>query len=61
MVAKFRHDPLKCDNCGEELLLWKIWSPTHGVIYYFPDDSPDCSEGKPSLQQPVFVQLSFSF
>jgi len=61
LLAKFGFDPLKCDICGEELLLWKIWSATHGVIYYFPDDSPDWSEPKPSPKQPVTVQLSFGF
>lgn len=61
LLAKFGVDPLKCDICGEELLLWKIWSATNGVIYYFPDDSPDWSEPKPSPKQPVTVQLSFGF
>ena len=61
LLAKFGFDPLKCDNCAEELLLWKIWSAIHGVIYYFPDDSPDWSEPKPSPKQPITVQLSFGF
>ena len=60
-MNKFGKDPLKCDICGEELLLWKIWSSTHGIIYYFPDDALDSSEPKPSPKQPVFVQLSLSF
>jgi Putative transposase len=61
MMAKFGHDPLKCDNCGDELLLWKIWSSTHGTIFYFPDDSPDWVEPNPLPKQPESVQLSFSF
>ena len=61
IMNKFGKDPLKCDICGEELLLWKIWSSTHGIIYYFPDDALDSSEPKPSPKQPVFVQLSLSF
>lgn len=61
ILAKFGKDPLKCDICGEELLLWKIWSASHGLIYYFPDDSSDCSEPNLSPKLPVTAQLSFSF
>lgn len=59
--AKFGRDPMKCDNCGEELLLWKIWSPTHGLIYYLPDDAPDWVEPLLSPKLLVTVQLSFCF
>jgi hypothetical protein len=26
-------DPFKCPNCGEEMILWKIWVPEYGIIY----------------------------
>ncbi|MBL8195328.1 MAG: hypothetical protein JNM06_16155 [Blastocatellia bacterium] len=61
MMAKFGSDPLKYDNCREELLLWKIWSSTHNTIFYFPDDSPDWVEPNQLSKQPESVQLSFSF
>ena len=26
-------DPLICENCGDEMILWKIHVPGYGVIY----------------------------
>jgi len=26
-------DPFICSRCGGELMLWKIWHPSYGVIY----------------------------
>ena len=26
-------DPFVCSRCGGELMLWKIWHPSYGVIY----------------------------
>jgi hypothetical protein len=26
-------DPFICSRCGGELILWKIWHPSYGVIY----------------------------
>jgi len=26
-------DPFVCSRCGGELILWKIWHPSYGVIY----------------------------
>jgi len=26
-------DPLKCPNCGAEMVMWKIWHPKYGLIY----------------------------
>ncbi|MBI3950348.1 MAG: transposase zinc-binding domain-containing protein [Acidobacteria bacterium] len=37
-----------CPRCGEEMILWKVWTPTHGVVYYLPDDAPDWVEEKAS-------------
>lgn len=30
---KWRNDPRKCEYCGSELELWKIWSKKYGLIY----------------------------
>ncbi|MBI3949203.1 MAG: hypothetical protein HY314_01930 [Acidobacteria bacterium] len=51
------------------MILWKVWTPTHGVVYYLPlpdrqagDDAPDWVEEKASSKEVVVsVQLSFSF
>lgn len=29
----FGIDPLKCPNCGEQLILYEVWHPKYGVIY----------------------------
>ena len=26
-------DPFICSRCGRELILWRIWHPSYGVIY----------------------------
>jgi Putative transposase len=30
---KLGRDPTRCEGCGEEMILWKVWTPTHGVVY----------------------------
>ena len=42
--AKFGRDPMRCERCGEEMILWQIWTPQHGVVYYLPEDAPLCTE-----------------
>lgn len=59
--AKFGRDPMKCDQCGTEMLLWKVWTPTHGVVYYLPDDAPEWFEVKPSIKLEEVAQLCFAF
>ena len=36
-------DPFKCPNCGEEMILWKIWVPEYGIIY---DELEEIRSGK---------------
>ena len=36
-------DPLICENCGEEMILWKIHVPGYGVIY---DELEEIKSGK---------------
>ncbi|MEW6738070.1 MAG: transposase [Acidobacteriota bacterium] len=59
--AKFGRDPIKCDHCGSEMLLWKVWTPTHGTVFYLPDDAPEWFEAKPSAKLEEVAQLSFAF
>ncbi len=58
---KFGRDPLQCERCGEEMILCKVWTPTHGVVYSLPDDAPDWVEEKASSKEVVSAHLSFSF
>jgi hypothetical protein len=62
--GKFGRDPMKCERCGEEMILWKVWTPTHGVVYYLPDDAPDwtqATETEVPSKEVVDAQFSFSF
>jgi hypothetical protein len=59
--GKFGTDPMLCDGCGREMLLWKIWTPGYGVLYYLPDDAPEWFEVKPSIKLEEVAQLSFAF
>jgi len=43
-AQKFGKDPLWCERCGTEMVLWKVWMPTRGVVYYLPDDAPEWRE-----------------
>lgn len=29
----FGIDPFKCPRCGEELILYEVWHPKHGIVY----------------------------
>jgi Putative transposase len=59
--SKFGRDPMRCKKCGEEMILWKVWAPTHGVLYYLPDDVPKWVESGTSSRDVVQAQLRFSF
>jgi hypothetical protein len=43
------------------MILWKVWTPTQGVVYDLPDDVPDWVEEKASSNGVVDGQLRFSF
>jgi len=61
---KFGRDAMRCERCGEEMILWKVWTPTHGMVYYLPDDAPDWTEAtdtEVSSGRVFNAQLSFSF
>jgi Putative transposase len=58
---KFGRDPMRCERCGEEMVLWKVWTPTHGVVYYLPDDAPKWVESVAWSKTVVQTQLGFTF
>ena len=33
MIETFEVNPLKCNKCGTEKILWKVWHKDYGVIY----------------------------
>jgi hypothetical protein len=59
--GKFGRDPMRCEQCGAEMVLWKIWVPKRGVIYYLPDDAPLWIEARAALKVEGAAQLCFSF
>ena len=59
--AKFGRDPMRCDDCGREMILWKIWTPGYGTLFYLPDDVPESMEIKPAPKQEIIAQLNFAF
>jgi hypothetical protein len=34
IIDSFGEDPIKCKNCGREMILWEIWSPRYDFIYH---------------------------
>jgi hypothetical protein len=52
---------MRCEKWGEEMILWKVWTPTHGVLYYLPDDAPKWVETGTSSRDVAQAQLKFSF
>ncbi|MBU1146848.1 MAG: transposase [Candidatus Omnitrophica bacterium] len=57
LINFFGIDPLKCPNCGEQLILYEIWHPKHGVVYdIFRDENWRdyvVEEEKPEGQRPI--------
>lgn len=64
-------DPLACQYCGEEMILWTIWHPKYGVIYseeekirngkyekYEQHDEVECNGRNAVWGSPENVQLS---
>ncbi|OQY35826.1 MAG: hypothetical protein B6243_04435 [Anaerolineaceae bacterium 4572_5.2] len=43
MKRGYGKDPLQCEECGEEMWLWRVWHPEYGVIY---DESEAIKAGK---------------
>ena len=33
LEKSFGIDPFKCPRCGEELILYEVWHPQHGIVY----------------------------
>jgi len=58
---KFVKAPLLCERCGTEMVLWKVWTPTSGVVYYLPDDAPEWREVAAPVKPAGNAQLSFGF
>jgi hypothetical protein len=44
MIDSGCQDPLKCNKCGDEMVLYFIWHPGYGYIYDFWDGSEECRE-----------------
>lgn len=64
----FGIDPFKCPKCGNELILYEVWHPKHGIIYsIFRDENwkeseiKDVVEEEPSKEQRLFRQDSQLF
>jgi hypothetical protein len=58
---KFGRDPLRCERCGEEMELWKVWVPGKGVVYDLLEDAPTWREGKIDSEVENTTQLCFGF
>lgn len=58
---KFGKDPLLCERCGTEMVLWKVWTPTSGVVDDRPDDAPEWREVAAPAKPGGNAQLSFGF
>jgi hypothetical protein len=43
MKRAYGKDPLKCEHCGREMWLWRIWHPDYGIIY---DELERIEQGK---------------
>lgn len=50
MIEGFGKNPLKCERCGREMELWRIWHPKYGNIY---DMMRDGNEEKPKEERAV--------
>ncbi len=60
----FGKDPLICPKCGDEMILYKIWHPRHGVIYSYLDhllEDELIKDEKEQEKTAAIGQLSFSF
>ncbi len=33
VIKSYKKDPLVCDECGKEMILWEVWHPDRGVIF----------------------------
>jgi hypothetical protein len=61
ITRQFGRDPMECEQCGEEMILWKAWTPKRGVMYYPSGDAPGWVEVEASLKEVFDPQLNFSF
>jgi len=61
LKRKFGKDPLRCEHCGSEMVLWKVWTPTNGVVYYLPDDAPEWCEATLPAKPAGTAQLMLGF
>jgi len=58
---KFGRDQLLCERCGAEMVLWKVRTPTSGVVYYLHDDAPEWREVAAPAKPAGNAQLSLGF
>ncbi len=58
---KFGRDPLRCERCGEEMELWKVWVPGKGVVYDLLEDAPIWREGKTDSKVEGTAQFCLGF
>jgi len=63
VIKTYNRDPLTCDKCGCEMILWEIWHPEYGLICsveeeakrYFGDHEKQTHEWRrDKLQLPLF-------
>ncbi len=72
MKRAYSKDPLQCEECGEEMWLWRVWHPDYGVIYDEseaikagkykpPDDKGDgVSDKQERVVQPSLFEMPFA-
>ena len=58
---KFGRDPLRCERCGEEMELWKVWVPGKGVVYDLLEDAPIWREAKTDSKVEGTAQFCLGF
>ena len=52
MKRAYGGDPLRCEQCGGEMWLWRVWHPKYGLIY---DEAEAIKAGK--YDQPLAAEI----
>ena len=53
-------DPFICSRCGGELILWRIWHPSYGVIYDEEERLKSGEYERPERRDPDVGDLPYS-
>jgi hypothetical protein len=60
--SKFGKDPMKCEKCGSEMELWRVFVPGRGEVYSMVEDAPVWKEEvRAETRMEINAQLSFDF